>query len=144
MTRLAFLLFALAASLSAADEKTAGDKTPDARTTAASYRETANRLIDAALSDDAGLQRLEYLCYRICSRVSGSPQLDQAIAWSLEEMKRAGLDNVRTIPVKVPHWVRGRQSAEMLEPLQKPLFILGLGNSTGTPREGITADVVAI
>jgi carboxypeptidase Q len=108
------------------------------------YRETANKLIDAALADEAGLNRLEYLCYRIGNRLSGSASLDRAIAWSAEEMKKAGLANVRTIPVKVPHWVRGRESAEMVEPLQKPLFMLGLGGSVATPPDGITADVVAV
>src|SRR5579863_1650420 len=108
------------------------------------YQATANKLIDAALADDAGLNRLEYLCYRIGNRLSGSASLDQAIAWGAEEMKKAGLANVRTIPVKVPHWVRGRELAEMLEPLQKPLFMLGLGGSVATPPEGITADVVAV
>ncbi len=108
------------------------------------YRDTANKLIDAALADDAGLKRFEYLCYRIGSRLSGSQPLEKAIAWSVDEMKNAGLANVRTIPVKVPHWVRGRESAEMLEPMAKPLFMLGLGDSIGTPPEGITADVVAV
>lgn len=108
------------------------------------YRETADRLIDAAMADDAGLNRFEYLCYRIGSRLSGSESLNKAIAWSVEEMKNAGLANVRTIPVKVPHWVRGRESATMLEPLEKPLFMLGLGGSVATPPEGITADVVAV
>ena len=77
----------------------------------------ADRLIDAALKDDAGLNRLEYLCYRIGNRLSGSKALDQAIAWSADEMKRAGLAYVRTIPVKVPHWVRGSESAQLLEPV---------------------------
>src|SRR5580692_6175448 len=108
------------------------------------YQDTVNKLIDAALADDAGLNRLEYLCYRIGNRLSGSASLDQAIAWGAEEMKKAGLANARTIPVKVPHWVRGRESAEMLEPLQKPLFMLGLGGSVATPPDGVTADVVAV
>lgn len=108
------------------------------------YQNDANRLIDAALTDQAGLDRLEYLCYRIGNRLSGSASLNRAITWSAEEMKTAGLANVRTIPVKVPHWVRGRESAEMLEPLQKPLFMTGLGDSVGTPEGGITADVVAV
>ncbi|HTA41634.1 MAG TPA: M20/M25/M40 family metallo-hydrolase [Bryobacteraceae bacterium] len=108
------------------------------------YRDTANKLIDAALADDAGLKRFEYLCYRIGNRLSGSASLDKAIAWSLDEMKSAGLANVRTVPTKVPHWVRGRESAEMLEPLAKPLYMLGLGNSIATPPEGITADVVSV
>jgi hypothetical protein len=108
------------------------------------YQDTANKLIDAALADDAGLNRLEYLCYRIGNRLSGSAALDLAIAWGAEEMKRAGLANVRAIPVKVPHWVRGREAAEMVEPQQKPLFMLGLGGSVATPPDGITADVVAV
>jgi carboxypeptidase Q len=108
------------------------------------YQNTADKLIDAALADEAGLNRLEYLCYRIGNRLSGSAALEQAISWGSEEMKKAGLANVRTIPVKVPHWVRGRESAEMVEPLQKPLFMLGLGGSVATPPEGITADVVVV
>jgi len=113
-------------------------------TNIARYQSDANRLIDAALADQAGLDRLEYLCYQIGNRVSGSASLDRAVAWSAEEMKKAGLANVRTIPVKVPHWVRGRESAEMVEPLEKSLFMLGLGGSVATPGEGITADVVAV
>ena len=108
------------------------------------YTSVANRLIDAALADNAGLDRLEYLCYRIGNRLSGSDSLDRAIAWGADEMKNAGLANVRTIPVKVPHWVRGRESAEMLEPLQKPLFMLGLGGSIATPPGGISADIVSV
>jgi Iap family predicted aminopeptidase len=108
------------------------------------YSATADKLIDAALKDDHSLDRLEYLCYRIGNRLSGSNTLNEAIEWSAGEMKRAGLENVRTIPVKVPHWVRGKESAEMLGPKRNPLFILGLGNSVGTPAGGITADVVAV
>src|ERR1035438_1418041 len=110
----------------------------------AEYRKTADQLIAAALKDDAGLNRLEYLCDRIGNRLSGSKALEQAVVWSAEEMKRAGLANVRTIPVKVPHWVRGRESAAMVEPLAKPLFMLGLGGSIATPPEGITADVAVV
>src|SRR5580698_8609808 len=131
---LAAIAFAIASVCFAADNGTDASK----------YQNTANKLIDAALADEAGLNRLEYLCYRIGNRLSGSASLDQAIAWGAEEMKKAGLANVRTIPVKVPHWVRGRESAEMLEPLQTPLFMLGLGGSVATPPDGVTAEVVAV
>jgi carboxypeptidase Q len=108
------------------------------------YRKTAGQLIEAALKDDAGLSRLEYLCYRIGNRLSGSKALDQAVQWSAEQMRQIGLENVRTIPVQVPHWVRGREAAEMLEPPAKPLFILGLGGSIATPPGGVTAEVAAV
>jgi hypothetical protein len=108
------------------------------------YRETAQKLIAAALADGEGLERLQYLCDRIGNRLSGSASLDRAIEWAAVEMKKAGLENVRTPPVKVPHWVRGRESAAMLEPVSKPLTMIGLGMSVGTPKQGVTADVVAV
>src|ERR1035438_4691805 len=104
------------------------------------YRATANTLIAAALADTEGYDRLAYLCYRIGNRLSGSPSLERAIARSEERMKAAGLAKVRVIPVKVPHWVRGAESARMLEPEEKPLHMLGLGMSIGTPPGGITAE----
>ncbi len=109
----------------------------------ARYSETSKRILNAALKDDQGLERLAYLCDRIGNRVSGSPALENAIDWAASEMKRAGFDNVRTIPVTVPHWVRGAESAMMLAPLKRPIVMLGLGNSAGTPAAGITADVVS-
>jgi hypothetical protein len=131
-TALALLAFAGAASAA------------DPASLAEHYRPVADRLIDAALADDEGYQRLTYLCYRIGNRLSGSPALEKAIAWSVEQMKAAGLSNVRVIPVKVPHWVRGPESARMLTPLEKPMHMLGLGMSIGTPPGGITAGVVAV
>jgi Peptidase family M28 len=108
------------------------------------YREPAQKLIAAALADSEGLERLQYLCDRIGNRLSGSASLERAIEWSAAEMKKAGLENVRTPPVKVPHWVRGRESAVMLEPVAKPLTMIGLGMSVGTPKQGVTANVVAV
>jgi len=108
------------------------------------YRETAGKLIQAALADTEGYDRLEYLCYRIGNRLSGSASLEKAVAWSVEQMKAAGLANVRIIPAKVPHWVRGAESGRILTPLDKPLHMLGLGMSVGTPPGGITADAVAV
>jgi len=108
------------------------------------YRATAGKLIQAALADTEGYDRLEYLCYRIGNRLSGSASLEKAIAWSVEQMKAAGLSNVRIIPAKVPHWVRGAESGRILAPLDQPLHMLGLGMSIGTPPGGITADAVAV
>jgi len=51
---------------------------------------------------------------------------------------------VRTQKVMVPHWVRGAESLEMLAPVPRKLQMLGLGNSVGTPADGITAEVVVV
>ena len=110
----------------------------------AQYGKTADRLVDAAMKDDAGYARLEYLCDRIGNRLSGSPSLLKAIAWGAEEMKKSGFEHVSTPPVKVPHWVRGNESGSILFPVERPLHMLGLGMSEGTPPGGITADAVVV
>ena len=50
---------------------------------------------------------------------------------------------VRKQPIMVPHWVRGRESASVVAPIARELKILGLGDSVGTPKGGITAPVSA-
>lgn len=108
------------------------------------YRAAANRLIQAALSDDTAYRRLAFLSDRIGHRLSGSPGLEAAIRWAIFEMRRDGLDNVRAEKVMVPHWVRGKESAEIIAPIRRPLVMLGLGGSIGTPRNGVTAEVVVV
>jgi carboxypeptidase Q len=108
------------------------------------YRETAGRLLHAASSDDFGWQRLAELTDTFGSRLSGSENLARAIEWAADTMKRDGLDNVRTTPVLVPHWVRGRESAAIVHPPHHPLVILGLGGSVATPSDGIEAEVVVV
>ncbi len=108
------------------------------------YREAAGRIIGAALTDDTAYRRLAYLTDSIGNRLSGSAQLDAAIRWAMGEMRRDGLDNVRAEKVMVPHWVRGQESLELLEPIARPLPMLGLGNSTSTPPAGITAEAIVV
>jgi carboxypeptidase Q len=108
------------------------------------YRATAGRIIGAALVSDHAYTRLSHLTDHIGHRLSGSTALERAIEWALAEMKRDGLDNVRGEKVMVPHWVRGEESLEITSPRAMKLSMLGLGNSAGTPAEGITAEAVVV
>ncbi len=108
------------------------------------YTETVTRLIQAATADDFGWRRLAELTDTYGHRLSGSDNLERAIAWSAETMRRDGLENVRTEPVMVPRWVRGRESAEIVHPPVHSLAVLGLGGSGGTPPGGIEADVITV
>ena len=108
------------------------------------YRDPASRLIGEAMSDSFAWRRLAQLTDTIGHRLSGSTALDRAIAWAVEEMKKDGLDNVHTEPVMVPKWVRGRESAEILEPAPHTLAMLGLGDSVGTPPAGIQGEVLVV
>lgn len=108
------------------------------------YRAAAAKIIGAALTSDRAYSRLAHLTDHIGNRLSGSQNLERAIEWAVNEMKRDGLDNVRTEKVMVPHWVRGEESLELLTPVPRKLQMLGLGNSIGTPVEGISAEAVVV
>ncbi len=101
-------------------------------------------MIRAATRDSAAYRRLGELVDRFGSRFSGSASLEAAIDWILARMKSDGLEHVRGEPVVVPHWVRGRESAWLIQPRRAPLAMLGLGGSVPTPASGITAQVLVV
>ena len=116
---------------------------------AAKYGADVSRILQAAQTDDDGYVVLTYLCDHIGKRLSGTPQLNTAVAWGAELMRKAGLQNVTVQPVMVPRWVRGSESGAMMYkgeagPITRPLHMLGLGMSAGTSAGGITAPVVFV
>ena len=125
---------------------TASTSAPAAKSSAwvDAYRDPAARLIGEALSTRFAWDRLAYIGDTFGNRLSGSQSLEDAIEWAVAEMKRDGLENVHTEPVKVPHWVRGQESAEMITPRRQRLAMLGLGNSVGTPPAGVEGDVLIV
>ena len=108
------------------------------------YREHATRLIAESLSSRFAWERLAELTDSFGARLSGSAGLDGAIRWAAEQMRRDGLEHVRLEPVRVPHWVRGAESLELTAPRTLPLVMSGLGNSVGTPPQGIEAELIVV
>lgn len=108
------------------------------------YRADANRLIQESNSNQFGWNRLAELTDTFGNRFAGSENLNRAIAWAVETMKKDGFDNVHTEKAMVPRWVRGVESAVIVEPPEHPLVILGLGGSVGTPAAGLEADVLVV
>jgi carboxypeptidase Q len=107
-------------------------------------REDATRLIKAATSDDFAWQRLAELTDTYGSRLSGSENLARAVEWAVRMMKADGLENVRAERVLVPHWVRGREAAEIIDPPRQAIPILGLGGTVPTPPGGLEAAVLVV
>jgi carboxypeptidase Q len=108
------------------------------------YRADADRLIDAALTDNTAYQRIGYIADVFGPRFSGTPSLEASIDWIMDQMRRDGFDVVRGEPVMVPHWVRGDESAELVAPRRQKLNMLGLGSSIGTPPGGVTAPLIVV
>jgi carboxypeptidase Q len=108
------------------------------------YRPPATRLLEAARTDGTAWQRLTDLTDTFGPRLSGSPALEAALRWAAAEMEKDGLDRVRLEKVMVPRWVRGRESAQIVEPFPSELAMLGLGNSVGTGPSGVQAELAVV
>ncbi len=70
--------------------------------------------------------------------------MDAAIAYMKAVLTKDGLANVHGESAMVPKWVRGQESAHLLQPRPLELRMLGLGTSIGTPPEGITAYAIVV
>lgn len=133
------ILLAAAASLPAQNRKA-----PPPNPIQREYQGAADRIIAAATADSSAWNKLAELTDGFGHRISGSEALEQAIDWILARMKSEGLENVRGEPAMVPRWVRGHEQAELLEPRYVKLPMLGLGQSVGTRRGGIQAEVLVV
>lgn len=106
-------------------------------------------LRDAALEDDYAYKQAAHLTENIGPRPSGSAQSVKAAQYVADEMRKLGLE-VRLEEVKVPHWVRGTETAELVDyngqtpSTTQRIMVTSLGGSTSTPAEGLTADVVIV
>ena len=108
------------------------------------YRADTARIIQESTSNQFAWDRLAELTDTYGNRLSGSDNLNRAIAWAVETMKKDGLDNVHTEKAMVPRWVRGAESAVIIDPPEHPMAMLGLGGSIGTPPAGVEADVLVV
>ena len=117
---------------------------PQGQTWLEAYREPARRIVDESRASSFAWERLAELGDTFGNRLSGSENFDAAARWAADQMRRDGLENVRLDPVKVPHWVRGAESLEIVDPGRHRLVMLGLGNSIGTPSDGIQADLLVV
>jgi carboxypeptidase Q len=79
-------------------------------------------------------------------RLSGSDEAAKAVEWAKRKMESYGLDRVELQPVMVPRWTRGdiAKATVTSAPQSIELEVAALGNSVGTPKEGIEAGVVEV
>ncbi len=101
-------------------------------------------LIDSALVDPYAYDKLGELCDEVGHRLTASPGMKRAIAWSMQSMREAGFDSVWTEPVLVPHWTRGNEWARCIGPVEFDLSISGLGLSDGTGPDGLEAEILVV
>ena len=103
----------------------------------------------AALEDDYAYRQLAYLTENIGARPAGSAAAKAAVEYVAAQMRELGLD-VQLEECKVRHWVRGTETAELVDfagqatGTQQKIVLTALGGSTSTGADGITADIVVV
>ena len=108
------------------------------------YQKNGDLIIDRAMSDFEGYERLGKMLDTFGHRLSGSSNLEKTLEWIIDTMKKDGLENVHGEEVMVPKWVRGREYARMSAPWGKDLAILGLGGSVGTGGKELEGEVLVV
>ena len=108
------------------------------------FEKNGNLIIDKAMSDSQGYDRLGEMLDTFGPRFSGSTNLEKSLEWIIDEMKKDGLENVHGEEVMVPKWIRGKESAVMTAPWKKDLAVLGLGGSVGTGSKGLSGEVFVV
>lgn len=101
----------------------------------------AAALRSAGLADTEAWRLLEGITTEVGARPAGSAAEARAASWAVAELTKLGLANVRAEPLPMKMWQRGPASARLVAPAPHALVMAALGNSVGTPPEGIEAEV---
>jgi hypothetical protein len=104
--------------------------------------QAAEQLRDKAMHDDTAYKTVEALTTEVGARLAGGVNDPRARAWAIARFKALGFDKVYTEPVTYPLWVRRSEHGAIVAPFPQPLTLIALGYSPGTPKGGLTADVV--
>ena len=105
------------------------------------------QLQQAALDSDYAYRQVAHLANNIGPRLSGSAQAAKAVEYVAGELKALGC-NVQLEKTIVPHWVRGEETAALVQfPGQasnttQKVILCALGGSVATPESGIEAEVI--
>jgi carboxypeptidase Q len=107
------------------------------------------RLQQVALSSDYAYKQVAHLANNIGPRLSGSVQAAKSVQYVASELKALGCE-VQLERVMVPHWVRGEETAALVqfpgqaENTTHKIVLCALGASVATPADGITAELITV
>jgi len=103
---------------------------------------TAEQLRDKAMNDNTAYDIVTSVTTEVGPRLAGSPADARGREWAIAKFKALGFDKVYTEEVSYPLWERRSEHAEIVGPFAQPLDLIALGYSAGTPKGGLTAEVV--
>jgi carboxypeptidase Q len=106
--------------------------------------EAASKILPQVLGPSPMIGNLERLTEDIGGRVTGSPQMAEAIQWAVAAFRAAGV-KVHTEKYTLPvTWSEGQTRLEVLGPISFPVRLASTGWSPPTPAKGIEAKLVDV
>jgi carboxypeptidase Q len=106
--------------------------------------QVAARIAGSALVGGHAYSIVQSLVDQVGQRLAGSAGADRGVEWAVREMRACGLKNVRKEAVKVPRWIRGAESVDVVAPVTRALHAAALGGSVPTPPGGISAEILEV
>ena len=113
-------------------------------TDASSCAQAAAKIMPIVMGDSPLAENLRKLTDGVGGRVSGSPQMAQAVEWGVAAFRTAGID-VHSEKYIMPHgWSEGDTRLEVVGPEKFLVSLASLGLSPATPENGIEAPLIFI
>src|SRR3982074_137016 len=113
-------------------------------TEASSCAEAAAKILPIVMGSSPMEENLRRLTDEIGGRVTGSPEMAQAVEWGVGAFRAGGVDvHTENYPLPVT-WSEGDTRLELLGPVKFPVRLKAEGWSPATPAGGIEASVIDV
>ncbi|WP_179474410.1 M28 family peptidase [Chryseobacterium sp. H1D6B] len=110
------------------------------------YYDEFKKISDEILTNGTAYENLGELTKGVGPRFSATPGYTKATEWAEKKLKEAGAENIWKQEVRVPVWIRGKESLQIKTASGdwKNIRMLSFGNSEGTGSKDLTADILLV
>src|SRR5262245_31775256 len=108
-------------------------------------QQASGRLAGSILVGGHSMKYLEELTDKFGGRLTGSPAYNRSAEWAADQLRAAGIKNVKLEPFTIPNgWERGYAQGRIVAPVERHLYVESLGWAPSTPAGGVRGDLVIL
>lgn len=110
------------------------------------YQDEFKKISNEIMTNGTAYDNLGELTKGVGPRFSATPGYAKATEWAETKLKEAGAENIWKQDVRVPIWIRGKESLQIKSGSSdwKNIRMLSFGNSEGTGGKDLTAEIILI
>src|SRR6266851_1251269 len=103
------------------------------------------KIAGEGMMNSHAFEYLTELSDKVGARVTGTPEAQKAVDWSIAKMRGIGLENVHAEKWQLWRgWKRGTADAELLSPTRHKLHVDAMGWTGSTPASGVEGEIVPV